>query len=407
MAKRKQVKPADGTWGQGSVRQRGDRWQVRWREGEERKSTSGFLSRAEAVEELERIQARLALGQPGATPKIATVKPSGPGPLPELVEDWLEHRRAHGIRTVDEDRARWALHLAAPLETQTLTSVTPKWVRELASSLVKPPLGTKAPDGTKKQGISGATAHRVLTLLSGFYAWAVDGELVVVNPARAALRNKDVKRLMRSRYDKGARRYLKTWAEVDRLYAAVKKEDPTVAIYYLLGARAGLRPGEALALRWGDVDLDARTMRVRRQVRSGKEGPTKSGKPREVPIGETLAKELASWRGTKVPVADTDLVCPPPHRIKKNGTAGKAWGKYLGPKSVDPAMDAAYEKAEIEPADVYDYGRRTFGSIMGLDPAVSVWRLQSIMGHADIKTTERYVSLRDQALAPTELRALG
>ena len=44
---------------------------------------------------------------------------------------------------------------------------------------------------------------------------------------------------------------------------------------------------------------------------------------------------------------------------------------------------------------------------MGLDPAISAWRLQSIMGHADIKTTVRYVSMRDQALAPTEVRALG
>jgi hypothetical protein len=44
---------------------------------------------------------------------------------------------------------------------------------------------------------------------------------------------------------------------------------------------------------------------------------------------------------------------------------------------------------------------------LGLDPVVSVWRLQSVMRHAQIKTRERYVSLRDQPLAANELRALG
>ncbi len=133
------------------------------------------------------------------------------------------------------------------------------------------------------------------------------------------------------------------------------------------------------------------TIHVSKQVRSGKEGPTKSGKPRDVPIGGTLGAELAAWREGNVSVADNALVCPPPVRMKKTGKPGKAWGKYLGPKSVDEAWSRRSRRAELEEADVYDYGRSTFGTIMGLDPAVSVWRLQSIMGHADIKTTERYV----------------
>lgn len=44
--------------------------------------------------------------------------------------------------------------------------------------------------------------------------------------------------------------HLKSWAEVMRLYAALKDEDPSVAIAYLLQARTGLRPSEALALIW-------------------------------------------------------------------------------------------------------------------------------------------------------------
>lgn len=407
MAKQKKVKPGDGTWGQGSVRQRGSTWQVRWREGDERRSSSGHLSRAEAVEELEKIQARLSLGQPGVALKLASVKPSAPRSIPKLVEEWLEHRRAHGIRTVDEDSARWALHLAAPLATQTLETISAKWIRDLAQELVRPTTGSKAPDGTRKQPISGPTAHRVLTLLSGFLSWSADEGHVGQNAARTALRSKDVKRLLRSTYDKDDRPYLKTWGEVDALYAALVEQDPTVAIYFVLGARAGLRPGECLALTWGDVRLDARTIHVDKQVRSGQLGPTKSGKPRSVPIGETLAQVLGAWRVARGNPGDDALVCPPPVRVRKSGKPGASWGTYLGPKSIEPAWSAALVATGFGEASVYDFGRRSYGSIMGLSSDWSVWRLQQAMGHANVETTARYVSLRDQALAPTELRALG
>ena len=63
---------------------------------------------------------------------------------------------------------------------------------------------------------------------------------------------------------------LKSWDEVmklaDALHGAVKSA-------YLLSARAGLRPGEAVALKWGDVDLEARQITVSRHVPWGEEGP--------------------------------------------------------------------------------------------------------------------------------------
>lgn len=412
MAKQKKVKPADGTWGQGSVRQRGGKWQVRWREAGSslQKSQSGFSSRAEAVDELERIQHRLGLGQPGVPKVVTSAKPSGPRPLPELVKEWVEYRIKHGRRMAVEEQSRWALHLARPLETQTLEGLTSKWVRDLAGELVKPTLGTKAPDGTKKLAISGPTAQRVLTLLSSFLSWGTDEGLVTENVARVALRHKDTKKLLASKHDGKSAPYLKSWADVDRLYGALRDIDPTVALYYYISARAGLRPGEVLALRWGDVDLAANTIEVERQVRGGKLGPTKSGKPRTVPIGTTLATELTTWRakshtGQNNNTAD-DLVCPPPVRTKKNGTPGKSWGKYLGPKSIAPAWAGALKATGIKRATVYAYGRHTFGSLSGLG-GLSAWRLQQIMGHSDIKTTLRYVSLAGQALTAAELQALG
>ena len=128
--------------------------------------------------------------------------------------------------------------------------------------------------------------------------------------------------------------YLKFWSEVMRLYAALKTEDPAVAVFYLLQARAGLRPGEAPALQWGDVDLDARQLTVERQVRHGKTGTTKSGKTRHRRIVGELAAELAAWKLQQGRVRSTDLVCPPPRPVKRDGSLGRPLGKHLGPNSI-------------------------------------------------------------------------
>lgn len=61
---------------------------------------------------------------------------------------------------------------------------------------------------------------------------------------------------------------------------------------------AGLRRGELLGLRWGDVDFDASTVHVAQQFvpAEGAFGPTKGRRERNVPLGTLLASELRTQR---------------------------------------------------------------------------------------------------------------
>ena len=63
-------------------------------------------------------------------------------------------------------------------------------------------------------------------------------------------------------------------------------------------SETALRIGEALALEWGDVDLGARRIQVRRRYYRGKIGPPKSryGR-RSVPLTPRMAQEL--WKRQK------------------------------------------------------------------------------------------------------------
>jgi integrase len=188
---------------------------------------------------------------------------------------------------------------------------------------------------------------------------------------------------------------LKSWDEVMKLADALSGSVKTA---YLLSARAGLRPGETVALTWSDVDLDAREITVSKQIRPGDEAPTRADVVRKVPIAEALARHLASIKPT--PRADNALVCPPPRRKKKNGTLGRYRGTHLGPQSIRAALARAFKATGIEPGEFYDYGRHTFAALVALAGAPA-WRLREVLGHVDIDRTLRYVSLRDPPPAGT------
>ena len=71
------------------------------------------------------------------------------------------------------------------------------------------------------------------------------------------------------------------------------------ATLWLTLADTGMRPGEALALRWEDVDLAGREIRVERAVaRGGRIKGTKTGTARTVDLTPRLTATLDRWQTT-------------------------------------------------------------------------------------------------------------
>jgi integrase len=83
--------------------------------------------------------------------------------------------------------------------------------------------------------------------------------------------------------------------EAARLFTAAAKEPEWYAMI-MVAARAGLRQGELLGLRWDDVDLVAGRLTIRRAIVRGKLTTTKSKKHREVALGDDLAAALKAHR---------------------------------------------------------------------------------------------------------------
>ena len=100
---------------------------------------------------------------------------------------------------------------------------------------------------------------------------------------------------------------MQTWtaSELNRFLGWADAEDRDLAMGWRLLAATGMRRGEALALRWRDVDLDAGRLAVRRSVGVVKskgagekllEGPTKTGQSRVIDLDAGTLAALRSYR---------------------------------------------------------------------------------------------------------------
>jgi integrase len=144
-------------------------------------------------------------------------------------------------------------------------------------------------------------------------------------------------------------------------------------------AMAGLRPGEAIALRWQDVDLATATLRVVQSHTAGVTGTPKSGIGRSLPMAPEVAKALATLGLRPFMTGPCDLVF-----------LGRRAG-HVDPARLRERFNAAQDAAGVRPRRDLRQLRNTFGTVMAAAGA-PLRTIQAWMGHENIVTTERYAS---------------
>ncbi len=177
------------------------------------------------------------------------------GTVGAFLERWLEDvvkpNKTH--RTYTTHRQQVRSHIVPAIGRVKLDALRKAHIDRLYADLLR-------------SGLAPSTVRRIHAVLHAALEEAVRGDLIPRNPATHANKPKVRQQEIEPLDAAQARAFLDA-ARGDRFEAL-----------YALCLTAGLRQGEALGLKWSDVDLDGGTLRVNRQLQRVRRDGDKSGK---------------------------------------------------------------------------------------------------------------------------------
>lgn len=223
-----------------------------------------------------------------------------------------------------------------------------------------------------RAGAGRVAIRHALDVLGSVLQRATEAGRIPVNPAR------QVRKAPRPRREEV--RPLAP-ATVEAMRAALGLRDATLVSVL---AYAGLRPGEALGLRWGDVR--DRTLLIERAISLGKEADTKTRQHRTVRLLAPLHVDLAAWRLASGRPDDRALVFP--------GHDGRPWTQAAYQSWRRRAFARGLAAANIEHAVPYAL-RHSFASLL-LHEGRSVIYVARQLGHEARLTLTRYGHVIDE-----------
>jgi integrase len=226
------------------------------------------------------------------------------------------------------------------------------------------------------------TVNNVLTVLSRALRCAVEWEKLPAMPCKIRLLPVSEPAMV--------------WYEVEdyRRLVEAARFSRRVLLLVLLAGSAGLRRGEIIALRWTDIDLKRKRLRIDSSIWRRQEGTTKGGRHRIVPMTDELAAALTAHKHIGERVLYDDKGGELSNRTIRN------WLRQAQRRAGLPLTGAA--KREKDRGGAIHMLRHTFCSHLAA-AGVPAKAIQELAGHADLKTTLRYMHLspgdRDAAMA--------
>jgi integrase len=336
-------------------------WRLRWYEKVQGKYPKRVMTLGDArvmtVEEA-RGAARDVLRKRmiGADPKAEVLPGAGPTLETFITQQYLPFVKTYKS-SWDTDESVLRNHAIPALGLLPMGQVTVPQVARLVQIMAD-------------KGMAPGTINKVLIFLRYAYKlalrWKVEG--VTCNPA-AEVPNQ--------RNDYKIERYL-TLEQMRNLLAAVQRSDNPMLQYIVpFLIYTGARKREALDARWSDIEWRRKSWRIPK---------TKSGKVRYVPLSTGALEVLTQLK--PVPTLGGPR---PAEFIFANPRTGKPF------EAIFCSWNTARKMAGMPELRIHDL-RHSFASFL-VNAGRSLYEVQELLGHADIKTTSRYAHLSRDRLA--------
>ena len=223
-------------------------------------------------------------------------------------------------------------------------------------------------------GYASSTVTHMKNAVSGALNLAVDDEIISVNPAHKIGKIFKTKKM-------GSLMDPLNKQELSILLHTFEDHFPRHYPLVLTLARTGMRLGEALGLKWGDIDFNSRFITVQRSLSKGRLSTPKNGKIRKVDMSFQLTEVLKKLK----------------HQ-RKVETLRKGWkqvpewvfvnekGRYIHDKHWrNKVFYKALEKAKLRRVRIHDL-RHTYASML-IQSGESLAYIRDQLGHHSIKVT--------------------
>lgn len=345
------------------VRPNGRTWYVsyRTRQGTRRQLRLGNTQLLNYTAAREKALAALAEVAAGDDPAKPAVVPQITPTLCTFSQRYLEYVKNYK-RSWKTDECLLRNHILPALGDKRLNEISRVDIIELHH-------------GRRSAGAAPGSANRLLILLRYIFNLAIEWEIpgVTSNPtAKIPLFEENNQR----------ERYLSA-EEARRLYNAIEQSESAMLRYIVpMLILTGARKREVLNACWENFDLERRLWRI---------PLPKSGKARHVPLSSGVMQLLK-----QVPrLPDCPFVFPNPKTSQPFVSIFYAW-------------NTARKRAGLDDVRIHDL-RHSFASFL-INNGRSLYEVQRILGHTQIRTTQRYSHLAAETLiaaADTAVEALG
>ena len=241
-----------------------------------------------------------------------------------------------------------------------------------------------------KRSLAGATRNRILSVLSEMYVHLIEEGKLRINPVRDVVRCNSYPEHPRGVIPLAdlLKLFPEDHAELKRIWRTQK-----YICAFLILRDTGLRPGELVALKWGDWDSEIKFFPILRAIESGSKGKvkgTKSGSTKPAIITDQTAVEIERLKKMVKPKPE-DFIFANKHQ-RPYGNYRLLWNFRYATKIV------GIDKPYLTPY----WLRHTFNSMM-LETN-STKNVQLLMGHNTEAMTKRYRHAGVESLARTAVK---
>ena len=229
-----------------------------------------------------------------------------------------------------------------------------------------------------RKDLSKSSVNKVVQHFKAVFNYSFNNELIHRNPSR------NFKQL---KIEKKEMDFLEK-DELDRIltYTNLRYvgEERWIHVFYLTLFLTGARLGEVLGLEWHKIYFDRNSILISDSWCSKQNkmlGTTKGKKDRTIPLPTILKRELAALKNNATGSFIFSNVTGRP--IDANNFRSRTWA-------------TSFEACELRHIRIHD-ARHTYASLFMMNGG-SLYDLKAVLGHTDIKTTERYAHLSSSHL---------